>query len=108
LCPGSYTVTVTDNNGCNATHEVIVGCSSGIEDRMDENMKIFQVSPGRIQIETKYRIENIEVYGMNGKSVFQGKLNGNSIDLSNKSAGLYLIRVNTTQGSIVRKVVLRD
>ena len=72
LCPGSYTVTVTDNNGCIATHEAIVGCSSGIEDRLDEKIKIYQVSPGRLQIDTKIRIESIDVYGMDGKRVFHG------------------------------------
>jgi len=108
LCPGSYTVTVTDNNGCFATHEALVGCSTGIEDRLDEKIKIYQVSPGRLQIDTKIRIESIDVYGMDGKIVFHGKLSGNSIDLSKNSAGLYFVRVNTAQGSIVRKVVLRD
>jgi len=108
LCPGSYTVTVTDNNGCIATHEAIVGCSDGIEDRLDENIKIYQVSPGRFQIDTKYRIESIDVYGIDGKRVFQDKSGSNSIDLSKKSAGLYFVRVNTSQGSIVRKVVLGD
>jgi len=108
LCPGSYTVTVTDNNGCIATQEAMVGCYTGIEDRLDENIKIYQVSPGRLQIDTKYRIESIDVYGMNGKRVFQGKPGGNSIDLSNKGAGLYFVRVNTAQGSIVRKVILPD
>jgi hypothetical protein len=108
LCPGSYMVTVTDNNGCIATHEAMVGCSVGIEDRLDENIKIYQVSPGRLQIDIKNRIESVDVYGMNGKIVFQGKLNGNSIDLSKQSAGLYVVRINTAQGSLVRKVVLRD
>ena len=108
LCPGSYTVTVTDNNGCIATHEAIVGCSVGIEDRLDENTKIYQVSPGRLHIDTKNRIESIDVYSMNGKRVFQDKPGSNSIDLSKQSAGLYFVRVNTAQGSLVRKVVLRD
>jgi len=108
LCPGSYTVTVTDNNGCIATHEEIVGCSVGIEDRLDENINIYQVSPGRLQIDTKIRIEYIEVFGMDGKRVFHDKPGSNSIDLSKKSAGLYFVRVHTAQGSIVRKVVLSD
>jgi hypothetical protein len=108
LCPGSYMVTVTDNNGCIATHEAIVDCSVGIEDRLDENTKIYQVSPGRLHIDTKNRIESIIVYGINGKRVFQGKPSGNSIDLPKQSAGLYLIIVNTAQGNIMRKVLLRD
>jgi hypothetical protein len=108
LCPGSYMVTVTDNNGCIATHEAIVDCSVGIEDRLDENTKIHQVSPGILQIDTKNRIESIVVYGMNGKSVFQGKPSDNSIDLSKQSAGLYILIVNTAQGNIVRKVLLHD
>jgi hypothetical protein len=108
LCPGSYTVTVRDNNGCLATHEAIVGCSLGIEDRLDEKIKIYQVSPGRLQIDAKIRIESIDVFGMDGKRVFQDKPGSYSIDLSIKSAGLYFVRVNTAQGSLVRKVVLRD
>jgi len=108
LCPGNYMVTVTDNNGCIATHEAIVGCSTGIETRLDEKIKIYQVRPGRLQIDTKIRIESIVVYGMSGMRVFQGKPSGNSIDLSKQSAGLYMVIVNTAQGNIVRKVLLRD
>ncbi len=107
LCPGSYMVTVTDNNGCFATHEAIVGCSLGIEDRLDGQIKIYQVSPGILQIDTKIRIESIDVYGMDGKRVFHGKLSGNSIDLSKQSAGLYILIVNTSQDNIVRKVILK-
>jgi len=108
LCPGSYMVTVTDNNGCTATHESIVGCSLGIEDRLDGQIKIYQVSPGNLQIHTEIRIESIDVYSLNGKKIFQGKLSENGIDLSKESAGLYFVRVNTAEGSIVRKVVLHD
>jgi len=108
LCPGSYMVTVTDNNGCMATHEEIVGCSLGFKDPLDEKIKVYQVSPGKLQIDTKIRIESIDVFGLDGKIVFQGKLSGNSIYLSNISKGLYFVRVNTAEGSIVRKVVLRN
>jgi len=108
LCPGSYTVTVTDNNGCIATHEAIVDCAVGIEDRLDENTKIYQVNPGRLQIDTKNIIESVEVYGMDGKRIFNGKPGSNSIDLSKESAGLYFVKVKTDQGSIIRKVVLHD
>jgi hypothetical protein len=45
---------------------------------------------------------------MDGKIVFQGTPSGNSIDLSKESTGLYIIKVHTAQGSIVRKVVLGD
>jgi len=108
LCPGSYTATVTDNNGCIATHEAVVSCAVGIDDRLDEKIKIYQVSPGRLQIDTKISIESIVVYGMEGKRVFQETHIGNSIDLSEQSAGLYIVIVNTAQGSIVRKVVLGE
>jgi 3D (Asp-Asp-Asp) domain-containing protein len=108
LCPGSYTVTVTDNKECFATHETMVGCSTGTENRLDRQMKIFQVSPGILQIDTEVQIESLDVYGMNGKCIIQGKPGGNSIDLSKESAGLYIVRVNTAEGSIVRKVLLQD
>ena len=66
------------------------------------------MSPGRLQIDTKSSIESIVVYGMDGKRVFQGKLSGNSIDLSDKSAGLYFVKVKTAPGSIIRKIVIHD
>jgi hypothetical protein len=108
LCPGDYTVTVTDNNGCFATHETVVACAVGIEDRLDEKIKIYQVSPGRLQIESKDRIESVEVYGIDGKRIFHGKPGSNGITLSIKRTGPYIVRVTTTKGSLVRKVVLRE
>ncbi len=95
LCYGTYTVTVTDNNGCSTTHDEMVGCPVGIEDRLDEDTKIYQDRPGRIKITSKNTVESASVYDLSGKLVFNGQVRDNNIRLSESREGMHLVKINT-------------
>ncbi|NQY11051.1 MAG: T9SS type A sorting domain-containing protein [Flavobacteriales bacterium] len=108
LCIGTYTVTVTDNNGCSATHAADVGCIDpvGIEDRLDQETRVFQDRAGRIKIDSKNIVESASVYDLSGKLIYNGQVKNNTIRLSDSREGFHLVKLNTSKGSIVRKMVL--
>ena len=84
----------------------MVGCPVGIEDRLDEDTKIYQDRPGRIKITSKNTVESASVYDLSGKLVFNGQVRDNNIRLAESREGMHLVKINTANGSIVRKVVL--
>jgi hypothetical protein len=51
-------------------------------------------------------IENIEIYNLSGKQVLQPKYNPNeAIDVSSLAKGLYVLKVQTENGSFTKKLV---
>lgn len=59
-----------------------------------------------INIETQETLQNYEVYNILGEQIQKGMFNGNNqINLQGTTAGTYLIKVTSTQGSTVVKVL---
>ncbi len=50
-------------------------------------------------------IVSIEVYDMLGKQIFTFNLPANAINLSDLQAGMYLVKIKTEQGSLVKKII---
>jgi hypothetical protein len=114
LMGGSYVVVVTDAHGCSDTLTVVVGSSLSISENQPGNLLVYpnpttglvylQVDP---VITGKYTLSAID---LGGRSVYQsiGTIQAQPIELQTEewSPGTYFIRLNTAQGSFVRKVVV--
>lgn len=60
----------------------------------------------RLFINTNENINTINIYNVVGINVYsEEKFSSNSIDVSNLNNGIYIIKINTAQGDIVRRFV---
>ncbi|MCK4664089.1 MAG: T9SS type A sorting domain-containing protein [Bacteroidales bacterium] len=114
LPEGTITIvwTVTDDNGNaqNCSFDVQVNAYSGINNNVLSNGISIYPNPANnfIVIESKeINIESIEIINITGKVVKQIIINGNkaTIDLSDKTKGLYMIRLITNKRIIIKKVM---
>ncbi|NUO01777.1 MAG: T9SS type A sorting domain-containing protein, partial [Saprospiraceae bacterium] len=115
LAPGTYTVTVTDANGCSATTEVVVDFISGLGDLT--GLKEFRLLPnptdGKFQARIAFDRDEavlVEIYAADGRSVQRSTHRGQRLellfDLTNQADGVYFISVRTASGSVTKPVVL--
>lgn len=56
---------------------------------------------GIVNINTDLDLEKVEVYNTLGQNVFFGKVINNTIDLSTQPKGVYIVRLQTTDGQIM-------
>ena len=102
----TYTVTVTDANGCVATAEIVVSVDDGI----GENTPVVNVYPNPtkhvVNVEAD-DITNIRVVDMLGQTLYETNASSNrvQIDLSGYAVGQYFLEVRTQNGVTTQKVV---
>ena len=70
---------------------------------------VFFNSAGDIIVESPLVIKSLTLFGVNGKVIFKPYCNGMdmqcTVSLQNCATGIYLLRVETEQGIVVKKVV---
>jgi len=104
----TYTVTVTDANGCVATAEIVVSVDDGI----GENAPVVNVYPNPtkhvVNVEAD-GITNIRVVDMLGQTLYETNASSNrvQIDLSGYAVGQYFLEVRTQNGIAIEKIVKR-
>ncbi len=115
LAPGSYTVTVTDVNGCSETATVVVEGILSVEEQMGLQDFLVMPNPGsgefRAQLEFAREEEfMVAVYAANGQCLERASHRGQRLnlvfDLAGQSEGLYFLSVRTARGSMTRSVLL--
>ncbi len=119
LSPGTYTVTVTDHNGCTATKSVVVE-TTGFAWKEDLR-KLISVFPnpgnGEFSIEisaSKNEIYAIELMNASGQILFNQTLesgqgiNSYHMNWSAFPNGLYILKVNTEKGIIGLPVFIEN
>lgn len=86
------------------TNEII----SGINTHEKSNLRIYSssASRGNIYIESDDLINKIEVFDINGKSLFYLTPNNFSHQFSNVAKGIYIVKVATEQQTAVRRVIV--
>ena len=100
---GNYTVEVIDNNGCSSFSDAFVILNT---DKFEHNFGV-NIYPnpttGIIKVSAE-NIEQITVFNINGKRLFI--TNKNSFNLSAYPKGIYIVKVATQNGVVVKKVIL--
>lgn len=115
LTPGTYSVTVTDANGCTATTEVVVDFISGLGDLtgLNEFRLLPNPTDGKFQAWITFDQDEevvVEIYAADGRSLQRNTYRGQHLalllDLTNQTDGVYFISVRTARGSATKPVVL--
>jgi len=77
----------------------------GIENNLNKNEIVIYPNPTRGKIRVKAEnIENIEVLNLQGKEILNSKKQ--EIDLRKEPKGIYIIKVTTSNGTAVEKLIL--
>jgi len=112
LLPGTYTVVVTDSNGCAITDTLTIGFDDGVSElQFSENN--FQLFPNpiadRVTVQLHSPCNNctIEISNVLGAILFTNELNLKSkiCNLKSFPSGIYFIKVKNDKWSEVKRVV---
>jgi hypothetical protein len=107
---GSYTVMVTDSNGCTATSSAVI--ISGMDNLSEEDVVSVYPNPltngsWALRVGNNYIGGLAEIFDAHGKFVFQTPISGSHSLLTPEVAnGVYLLRISAVKkSSIVKKLV---
>ncbi|MBI2966993.1 MAG: PKD domain-containing protein [Bacteroidetes bacterium] len=110
---GTYTVTVTDANGCTATDSVYVDFNTSLGKFPDvDGINVFpNPTNGRLYVSLTVPFIKLRITNIIGETIFEdeyffGSRKNFSIDLSREPGGIYFMRVDTDDGMVVMKVTL--
>ena len=112
-----YTLTTVDINGCSAVATVMIyvdSCNTGISENFANLMIYPNPSNGIVNIEFNNSDNNfdfIKVLNVLGEEVFEineisENKNITTLDFSNHTKGVYLLKIKTSKGIINRKLVI--
>ncbi|HEX2900068.1 MAG TPA: T9SS type A sorting domain-containing protein [Bacteroidia bacterium] len=116
LAPATYTVVVTDTNGCSDTISVVISELVGAPDPMDMQVSLY---PNPAKDMVRLSLQQAELSGFTVDLLdLQGKLVASHqyaasaapeamIDISELSAGTYLCRITTGSRVVTRKLAIQ-
>jgi extracellular elastinolytic metalloproteinase len=110
---GDYPVvlTVTDGSGNEAMVTVnveVIDSTLTIEnfEELDEQITIYPVpTEATLNIATDLIIDSIEMYDLLGKQIMHIKNPSNKIDVSNVSQGMYLLKFQTENKTLIKRFI---
>ncbi|MEL6653973.1 MAG: T9SS type A sorting domain-containing protein, partial [Bacteroidota bacterium] len=117
LSAGVYTVNVTDANGCSLTDSVEVLFSPSVSIEPQFNLRSWRVYPnptqGQVQLELEWQQQtkaNLSLLDLQGKVIEARRLpkaikHQEKLDLSQLPAGVYIMRIQSEETSLIRRIV---
>ncbi|MCC7303789.1 MAG: T9SS type A sorting domain-containing protein [Bacteroidia bacterium] len=113
LCQGTYTVLVTDAQGCTASATVTIGCITGLDDE-DVNGQELSLFPNPAHSALFISVLNhtgevkVEIYTVIGEKVLSSSIlvgAGESewVNISSLRPGVYLLKIQKGSTSLVKK-----
>ncbi len=109
---GNYTVDLTGVCGTVSSDIAVLAVSVSIEDLSNYGINIYpNPSNGMFYIELAKSISkaNVSILDMTGKLIYTNKLNSNlnEIDLSSQAKGIYFIKFNISDETLISKLILK-
>ncbi|MGB0424964.1 MAG: T9SS type A sorting domain-containing protein, partial [Flavobacteriales bacterium] len=107
---GSYTVVITDDQGCSTSGSAFVDVASTIAENQLPFTLIANPVNQKVSLDWENETSSFELIDLNGRVIYSGTVyNGlNQFDVSAISSGQYMARVfNSQSSSIQRLVILR-
>ncbi len=101
---GSYTVEITDANGCFAESVAANVTSVGIPSIADLRIELFPNPTNGILFIQAANVESAELFSLEGRLLLSQQAT-NNLDLTTLPSGMYIIRVRTAQGTGVSRVI---
>jgi hypothetical protein len=116
LSPGSYTVTVTDENNCSATLTVTVEGDVGVtEASLDQNLTIYpNPTSGKVTLELEMAQRQdvtIAIYNVLGETMMKETLQDRTsyqktMDFEKEAGGVYYVKLSTGERTLTRKIIV--
>ena len=112
---GTYSVPVTDGNGCTGSDSIVVNIITGLNAISgDIQLNIFpNPSNGRVEVTAVGVSESFElrITDQLGRVIFfepvrQTNIYRKSIDLSEKAQGVYFLQLSTSKGRVTRALII--
>src|SRR5690606_33617659 len=115
---GDYQIIVSHKNTLLSGFQDFSLVVTGIDNTLNVDSKIYNdsvsVSPNPtsdflyfISSESNISIDKVEIYDTIGKRVFASELNNNSIDISNLTPGVYMVKIYSEDGGYVTKKIIK-
>ena len=112
LISGDYTLTITDANGCISTENISVGSLVGNQTYKNEIFKIYpNPTDGIFSVVLESNLKGdftINIFDFLGRVVYKTKADNkakNVLDISDKSNGIYMIKVSNGENSYQKRVI---
>ncbi|MES2622500.1 MAG: kelch repeat-containing protein [Bacteroidota bacterium] len=105
---GSYTVAVTDTNGCVAVSSPVL--ITGIDNVSEEDIVHVFPNPSQnswqLSVGSKYIGGSVELTDVNGRLLFQSLITNRQSQIAPEiSKGIYLLRISSAKTIVVRKLI---
>lgn len=110
LSPGTYTVCVTDADGCSTCDSVYVGFSVGINEHEENNVSVFPNPSAGMFFVTGEGLSEITVMNMIGEELnitTETKTKTErAVNLPDRKNGIYFLKIKTANGILTKKIIL--
>ncbi|MEW6468214.1 MAG: T9SS type A sorting domain-containing protein [Bacteroidota bacterium] len=112
-CTGTYTVCVTDANGCTVCDTAVINFTVGMSEIQEDAILISpNPTPGKIRIQAGFIPEAgtfIEIYNRLGELVYKSPLDEieSEIDLSHQPKGIYFVNLTGSQIIAGKKILIQ-
>jgi DNA-binding beta-propeller fold protein YncE len=106
--PGSYTIAVTDSNGCSETSNpfVYTNIIESLSDRVDIYPNPLTAGNWHLYVSNNLIGAELQVFDDTGNLVYQSKIQNSHSEINfNCSAGVYMLRISSLKSNIVKRLI---